>query len=121
MFIYWGKHNKAKRIRKIGQTKRTCKARCSSADYTITMGYDYDDITASELTMLESVVRVVMERKGYSIIGMDYMTMPKGKHDNTATQDFMQAVDIANAVYALVCSENPDPEQYKGDCMVYHY
>ena len=120
MYIYFGEHNNANRIVKIGQTKRSCKARCQYDDYTITVGYDYDDLTANDLTMLESVVRVAMEQQGFIPLKMDYFEMPKGMHKATAEKAFHEAVAKANAVLTLM-GKSPNYEIETGNCIVYGY
>ena len=120
MYIYFGNHNKSQRIVKIGQTKRSCKARCQYADYTITIGYDYNDITANELTLLESAVRVAMERQGFISIKTDYFEMPKGMHKATAEKAFHKAVMQANAMLTLTGKEI-NYELDCGNCLIQGY
>ena len=121
MYIYYGEHNIAKRIVKIGQTKRKCKARCQYDDYTITIGYDYEGLTAAELTLLESAVRVAMEKHGFISIKMDYFEIPKGTHKKTAEKAFHNAVAQANATLTLLTGKSPDYEVDCGNCLIQGY
>ena len=121
MYIYYGTHNTASRIVKIGQTKRTCKARCQYDDYTITIGYDFDSITHNELTLLESAVRVAMERQGFIPIKMDYFQMPKGLHKGTAEKAFHKAMQQAIATLTLLTGETADYEIETGNCLMMRY
>ena len=121
MYIYFGEHNTAERIVKIGQTKRTCKARCQYDDYTITIGYDFDNVSANELTLLESAVRVAMERQGFIPIKMDYFQMPKGLHKKTASKAFHNAMQQAIATLTLLKGETADYEIDCGNCLIQGY
>lgn len=98
-FIYLGRENGKRTIHKVGQTTRTCYARCKSSDYKIGCAFDIqfnklvDDVCKKALlNTIEQVIINDFKKKYHRAHGREYFRTPKKSWEDVK-KEFIECVN----------------------------
>ena len=98
-FIYLGRENGKRVIHKVGQTTRTCYARCKSADYKIGCAFDIqfndkvpESCRKSILNTMEGLVITYFKKHYNRAHGREYFRTSK-KYWNDIQAEFIECVN----------------------------